>query len=42
MNHFQCKGNELYTGDVALKEIVAKVGSPVHGYSCACVKPSKN
>jgi hypothetical protein len=41
MNHFQCKGNELYTGDVGLKKI-ARVGSPVHGCSCACVKPSKN
>ena len=42
MNHFQYKGNELCAEDVALKEIVAKVGSPVHVYSFASVKPSKN
>ena len=28
MNHFQYKGNELYAEDVAIKEIVAKAGSP--------------
>jgi len=35
MNHFQYKGNELYAEDVALKDIVANVGSPVYVYSHA-------
>jgi len=30
MNHFQHKGDELYAGDVALKDIVAAAGSPVY------------
>jgi diaminopimelate decarboxylase len=35
MNHFQYNGNELYAEDVALKDIVAKTGSPVYVYSHA-------
>ena len=35
MNHFQYKGSELYAEDVAIKDIVAKVGSPVYIYSHA-------
>jgi diaminopimelate decarboxylase len=35
MNHFQYKGNELYAEEVALKDIVAKTGSPVYVYSHA-------
>jgi diaminopimelate decarboxylase len=35
MNHFQYKGNELYAEAVAIKEIVAAVGSPVYIYSHA-------
>ena len=35
MNHFQYHGNELYAEEVALKEIVARVGSPVYVYSHA-------
>ncbi|MCM0080801.1 diaminopimelate decarboxylase [Geomonas sp. Red32] len=35
MHHFQYKGDELYAEDVAIKEIVAKVGSPVYIYSQA-------
>ena len=38
MNHFQYKGNELYAEDVAIKEIVAKVGSPVYIYSHATLE----
>jgi len=33
MHHFQYKGDELYAEDVAIKDIVAKVGSPVYIYS---------
>jgi diaminopimelate decarboxylase len=35
MHHFQYKGNELFAEDVAIREIVAKVGSPVYIYSHA-------
>ncbi|TWJ19043.1 diaminopimelate decarboxylase [Geobacter argillaceus] len=35
MNHFQYKGNELFAEDVSLKDIVAKVGTPVYVYSHA-------
>ncbi|GFO56798.1 diaminopimelate decarboxylase [Geomonas sp. Red276] len=35
MHHFQYKGDELYAEEVSLKEIVAKVGSPVYVYSQA-------
>ena len=38
MNHFQYKNNELYAEDVAIKEIVAKVGSPVYIYSHATLE----
>lgn len=38
MNHFQYKGIELYAEDVAIKEIVAKVGSPVYIYSHATLE----
>ncbi len=38
MNHFQYKGNELYAEEVALKDIVAKVGSPENlWWRSACV-----
>lgn len=35
MNHFHYKNNELYAEDVAIKDIVAQVGSPVYVYSYA-------
>lgn len=35
MHHFQYKGNELFAEEVAIKEIVAKVGTPVYIYSQA-------
>jgi diaminopimelate decarboxylase len=35
MHHFQYKGNELYAEEVAVKDIVASVGSPVYIYSHA-------
>ncbi len=38
MNHFQYKGIELYAEDVAIKEIVSKVGSPVYIYSHATLE----
>jgi len=38
MNHFQYKGSELYAEEVAIKEIVAKVGSPVYVYSHATLE----
>ncbi|HJV34705.1 diaminopimelate decarboxylase [Geomonas sp.] len=38
MNHFQYKGTELYAEDVAIKDIVAKVGSPVYIYSKATLE----
>ncbi len=33
MHHFQYKGDELYAEDVAVREIVTRVGSPVYIYS---------
>ena len=38
MHHFHYKGNELYAEDVAIKEIVAKVGTPVYIYSHATLE----
>jgi diaminopimelate decarboxylase len=38
MHHFQYKGNELYAEDVAVRDIVAKVGSPVYIYSQATLE----
>ncbi|OGU00088.1 MAG: diaminopimelate decarboxylase [Geobacteraceae bacterium GWC2_48_7] len=38
MNHFQYKGNELFAEEVAVKEIVAKAGSPVYVYSHATLE----
>lgn len=38
MNHFQYKGNELFAEDVAVREIVAKAGSPVYVYSHATLE----
>ncbi|MSN24823.1 MAG: diaminopimelate decarboxylase [Geobacter sp.] len=38
MNHFQYKGSELHAEEVAIKEIVAKVGSPVYVYSHATLE----
>lgn len=38
MHHFQYKGNELYAEDVAIKDIVAAVGSPVYVYSQATLE----
>lgn len=38
MHHFQYKGKELYAEDVAIKDIVAKVGSPVYIYSHATLE----
>jgi len=38
MNHFQYKGNELYAEEVAIREIVAKVGSPAYVYSHATLE----
>lgn len=38
MNHFQYKGNELYAEDVAIRDIVATVGSPVYVYSHATLE----
>jgi len=35
MNHFHYRNNELYAEEVALKDIVAQVGSPVYVYSHA-------
>ncbi len=35
MHHFQYKGNDLFAEEVAIKEIVAKVGTPVYIYSQA-------
>ncbi len=35
MNHFQYKESELFAEDVAIKDIVKKVGSPVYIYSHA-------
>ncbi|WP_429884315.1 diaminopimelate decarboxylase [Geoalkalibacter halelectricus] len=38
MHFFQYKGNELYAEDVALRDIVAQVGSPVYVYSQATLE----
>ena len=38
MHHFQYKGNELYAEEVAVKDIVAAVGSPVYIYSQATLE----
>jgi diaminopimelate decarboxylase len=38
MNHFQYKGDELYAEEVAVKDIVAAVGSPVYIYSQATLE----
>lgn len=38
MNHFQYKGDELYAEDVPVRDIVAKVGSPVYIYSHATLE----
>ncbi|HEY6872371.1 MAG TPA: diaminopimelate decarboxylase [Geobacteraceae bacterium] len=38
MHYFQYKGSELYAEDVAVKDIVAKVGSPVYVYSQATLE----
>ncbi|MBJ6726175.1 diaminopimelate decarboxylase [Geomesophilobacter sediminis] len=35
MNHFQYQGDQLFAEDVAVKDIVASVGSPVYIYSRA-------
>jgi diaminopimelate decarboxylase len=38
MHHFQYKGNELFAEEVAIKDIVAAVGSPVYIYSQATLE----
>lgn len=38
MHHFNYKGNELYVEDVAVKDIAAKVGTPVYIYSHATLE----
>lgn len=38
MHHFEYKGNELYAEDTAVRDIVAKVGSPVYIYSQATLE----
>jgi diaminopimelate decarboxylase len=38
MNHFQYKGDELYAEEVAVKDIVAAVGSPAYIYSQATLE----
>ncbi|BCG49172.1 Diaminopimelate decarboxylase [Citrifermentans bremense] len=38
MHHFQYKGEELFAEDVAIKDIVAAVGSPVYIYSKATLE----
>ena len=38
MHHFHYKGNELHAEDVAVREIVEKVGSPVYIYSRATLE----
>ncbi len=38
MHHFQYKGNDLYAEDVAVKDIAAKVGTPVYIYSHATLE----
>jgi len=38
MHHFQYKGHDLYAEDVAIKDIVAKIGSPFYVYSQATLE----
>jgi diaminopimelate decarboxylase len=38
VHHFQYRGNELYAEEVAVRDIVAKVGSPVYIYSHATLE----
>jgi diaminopimelate decarboxylase len=38
MHHFQYKGNDLFAEDVAVKDIAAKVGTPVYIYSHATLE----
>lgn len=38
MHHFQYKGNELYAEEVAVKDIVERVGTPVYIYSHATLE----
>lgn len=38
MHHFQYRGNELYAEDVAVKDIVEQVGTPVYIYSHATLE----
>lgn len=38
MHHFNYKGNELYAEEVAVKDIVAQVGTPVYIYSHATLE----
>lgn len=38
MHYFQYKGNELFAEEVALRDIVAQVGSPVYVYSQATLE----
>lgn len=38
MHHFQYRGNELYAEEVAVKDIVAKAGTPVYIYSHATLE----
>lgn len=38
MHHFQYKGDELYAEDVAVKDIVERVGTPVYIYSHATLE----
>ena len=38
MHHFQYKGNEMFAEEVAVKDIVASVGSPVYIYSHATLE----
>lgn len=38
MHHFQYKGDELFAEEVAIKDIVAEVGSPVYIYSRATLE----
>jgi len=38
MHHFAYRDNELYAEDVAIKDIVARVGTPVYIYSAATLR----
>jgi diaminopimelate decarboxylase len=38
MHHFQYRGNELYAEEVAVKDIVARAGTPVYIYSHATLE----